>query len=103
MFLDVKPEVLMERLTARRVCRECGAIFNVKNIPPKVEGVCDACNGELYQRSDDCEETIANRLEVYDKQTGSLVARYEAQGVLKRLDGDQGADNLAKEVLSLIK
>jgi adenylate kinase len=103
MFLDVAEDILMQRLTARRVCRQCGMIFNVRNIPPKVDGICDACNGELYQRADDCVETITNRLEVYNTQTESLVSRYEKKGILKRLDGDQGADNLAAEVMSLIK
>ncbi|OVE76995.1 adenylate kinase [bacterium E08(2017)] len=103
MFLDVPRDVLITRLTGRRICRQCGVSFHVVNIPPKVEGVCDACGGELYQRADDSEETIKNRLDVYNEQTKSLISYYEERGLLKRLDGDQGADNLAQEVLSLIQ
>lgn len=103
LFLDVPRDVLVFRLTGRRICRQCGISFHVTNIPPKVEGVCDACGGELYQRADDCEETILNRLEVYNSQTESLISYYEKLGILTRLNGDSGADNLASEVMSLIK
>lgn len=101
-FLDVPRDVLISRLTGRRICRACGASFHMLNIPPKQEGICDACGGELYQRPDDCEGTIVNRLEVYNKQTETLVSRYDEKGVLYRLDGDQGAAELAAEVLSLL-
>lgn len=103
LFLDVPRATLISRLTGRRICRQCGVSFHVRNIPPKVEGVCDACGGELYQRADDSEDTIVNRLEVYSNQTQSLISYYDKRGILRRLDGDQGADNLASEVLSLIK
>jgi adenylate kinase len=103
LFLDVPRDVLITRLTGRRICRSCGISFHVTNIPPKVEGVCDACGGELYQRADDCEETIVNRLEVYNNQTESLISHYEKRDLLTRLDGDQGANNLAVEVKSLLK
>lgn len=103
IFLDVPRDVLIQRLTGRRICRGCGMSYHVVNIPPKKEGVCDACGGELYQRPDDSEETIINRLEVYNRQTESLVSYYEQRGLLKRLDGDQGADSLAREVISLLK
>jgi adenylate kinase len=70
----------------------------VINIPPAVEGVCDACGGELYQRKDDNEETIANRLDVYNRQTESLISRYEEKGLLVSLDSDQGVASLMAEI-----
>lgn len=88
-FLATPREVIIQRLTGRRVCKDCGASFHIINIPPKVEGVCDACGGELYQRKDDNEETIANRLDVYNNQTESLIARYKEKGLLVSLDSDR--------------
>jgi adenylate kinase len=97
-FLATPREVIIQRLTGRRVCRECGASFHIVNIPPKVKGICDACGGELYQRKDDNEETIANRLDVYNRQTESLISRYENKGLLARLDSDQGVESLMVEI-----
>lgn len=87
--LQVPQEVLIPRLTGRRVCRNCGASFHMVFNPPKAENVCDRCEGELYQRSDDNEETAVNRLSVYNTQTAPLIAYYEEQGVLKNIDGEQ--------------
>jgi len=101
-FLDTPREVLISRLTGRRVCRACGATYHVVNIPPRQEGVCDACGGELYQRADDCRETIENRLEVYNRETEALIARYEEQGLLVRVNSDQGVDNLVAEIAALL-
>lgn len=103
LFLDCPRDVIMSRLTGRRVCRDCGAPFHVRNMKPKKEGVCDACGGELYQRPDDREETIANRLEVFNRQTESLVARYEAQGKLVKLESDRPVDELVGDVAALLK
>lgn len=103
VFLDSPREVLIRRLTGRRVCRDCGACFHITTMQPKKEGVCDACGGELYQRPDDEEETIANRLDVYDRQTESLVSRYENQGVLVKVDSDQQVAPLVKEVAELLE
>lgn len=103
VFLDAPREVLIRRLTGRRVCRECGACFHVLTMQPKKEGVCDECGGELYQRPDDEEETIVNRLDVYNRQTESLVSRYEEQGVLVKVDSDQDVKPLVKEVAALLE
>lgn len=97
-LLDAPREVLMQRLTGRRVCRACGAVFHVVNIPPKVAGVCDACGGALYQRPDDSEATIANRLDVYNRQTEGLIARYDRQGILVRVDSSRGVEALVEGV-----
>lgn len=102
-FLDAAREVLMQRLTGRRVCRKCGAVFHVTNMPPRKAGVCDACGGELYQRADDSEATIANRLDVYNRQTESLIAWYKGKGLLVRVDSARNADVLVQEIRSILK
>jgi adenylate kinase len=101
-FLDAPRSVLMQRLTGRRVCRACGAVFHVVNMPPRKAGVCDACGGELYQRSDDSEATIANRLDVYNRQTESLISWYEGKGLLSRVDSSKNASVLVKEIRSIL-
>ncbi len=102
-MLVVPDEELMERLTGRRVCRQCGATFHTVFNPPKVEGVCDACGGELYQRSDDAPETVRNRLFVYYKQTSPLIGYYFAKGLLVRIDGLRSIDEVNKDLLVLIQ
>jgi adenylate kinase len=97
-FLDSPRTVLVQRLSGRRICRKCGTNYHMVNVPPKREGVCDRCGGELYQRPDDCEATIANRLDVYNRQTESLISWYERQGVLARVNSDQGVDKLVAEI-----
>jgi adenylate kinase len=85
--IDVPNEELMGRLTGRRTCRQCGQGFHVMFDPPKQEGVCDKCNGELYQRDDDNEETVGNRLKVYADQTQPLIDYYTAKGLLRPIEG----------------
>jgi len=89
VFMAVELPVIIRRLTGRRVCRGCGAVYHIENIPSKVEGVCDVCGGELYQRADDNEETIKNRMDVYLKSTTPIIDYYEAQDKLKRVDASQ--------------
>jgi len=84
--------VVIDRLSGRRVCRSCGAIYHVKNMPPRSEGVCDRCGGELYIRDDDKLEAIAKRLEVYRKQTEPLIRYYEKLGLLRDIDAAQNAE-----------
>lgn len=85
-LLEVPKEVLVDRIAGRLICRDCGAVYHATNMPPEKEGVCDLCGGELYQRSDDNRETVLNRLEVYERQTASLISYYEEQGVLRRVN-----------------
>jgi adenylate kinase len=99
-LLEAPRELVIQRLTGRRICRGCGANFHVTNIPPRREGVCDRCGGELYQRPDDTEATIANRLDVFQRQTESLVAYYEKQGKLVRVDASQHRDRTIAEVVA---
>lgn len=101
-FLDAPREILISRLAGRRVCRQCGASYHIVNMPPKKKGVCDVCGGELYQRADDTEQTIVNRLEVYNKQTESLISRYEKKDLLIRVKSDQEADGIAEELIGIL-
>ena len=80
--IDVPKEVILDRLTTRRTCTQCGEIYNVKSNPPKVEGVCDKCGGDVVQRDDETEEAISNRLDVYNEKTAPLAGFYEKEGML---------------------
>ncbi len=82
VYFKVDDDIILQRLTARQNCRQCGAIFNKLFMPSKVEGVCDACGGELYQRPDDSLETAKSRLEVFYKQTSPLIDYYTGQGLV---------------------
>jgi adenylate kinase len=84
--IDVPTEVILDRLTTRRTCTDCGAIYNVKSNPTKVEGVCDSCGGSVEQRDDETEEAINNRLKVYNEQTAPLIGFYEKEGLLLTVD-----------------
>jgi adenylate kinase len=100
--IAVEKEELMIRLLGRRVCKACGASFHVKNMPPKVEGVCDNCGGELIQRADDNEETVSNRIEVYNSQTMPLVEYYEKAGNIAHIDGAIGLENVFNSIVSAL-
>jgi adenylate kinase len=80
--INVPRNVILERLTTRRTCVDCGAIYNVKSMPPKVEGICDKCGGKIVQRDDETEEAISNRLDVYNEKTAPLVGFYKNEGML---------------------
>ena len=90
--IEVDKSFLVDRLTGRRVCRTCGATFHVTNKAPKVEGVCDKCGGELYQRNDDTVETVSNRLDVYAAQTAPLIDYYQSKGVMSSIDGSKSME-----------
>lgn len=100
--IEVAEEVLIPRLTGRRVCRQCGASYHMVFNPPKEEGVCGQCGGELYQRSDDTVETAKNRLNVYNSQTEPLIAFYEEKGLIKRINGDQPIDKVFQDILKAL-
>ena len=88
VYLEASEEVLVKRLSGRRVCRDCGKIFHLVNMPPKTEGVCDLCGGELYQRPDDQPEAIRHRFRVYQDKTADLIRWYDEKGLLTRVPGD---------------
>jgi adenylate kinase len=98
VLLDVAFEELMQRLTGRRTCKDCGAIYNVYLSAPKQEGVCDSCGGELFQREDDNEETIGNRLKVYEDQTAPLVHYYAEQDKLHTIAGVGDVNDITAKI-----
>lgn len=100
--LTVPREILIPRLTGRRVCKSCGAVYHLINKPPKNPGRCDIDNGELLQRTDDSEATILNRLLVYENQTAPLIAYYENRGLIRHIAATQTPDQIANIVLGFI-
>jgi adenylate kinase len=101
--LDVDTEALVERLTGRRTCKECGRGYHVTFDPSREEGKCDACGGILFQRDDDKEATIRKRLQVYADQTSPLIDYYRDAGVLLELDGMQPISQVQEKMLSLLQ
>jgi len=96
--IDVPRDVILDRLTTRRTCTGCGAIYNVKSNPPKEEGKCDACGGDVVQRDDETEEAIGNRLDVYNEKTAPLANFYDKEGMLLTVNATSSDD-----VISAIK
>ena len=103
LYLDVAEEELVRRLTGRRVCRNCGASYHVDFDPPEVEGVCDECGGDLYQRDDDTEETARERIRVYNENTQAVIDYFREKGVLVEIDGEQDPDGVWAEVEDAIE
>ena len=103
ILVDADVDVLIERISGRRVCKNCGATYHVKNLPPKVEGICDVCGNELVQRPDDNEETARDRIEVYNEQTSPLIDYYEKSGRLARFDGNEDIDVVYENVRNSLK
>lgn len=100
--IDVEKEELMKRLTGRRVCKACGATFNVSGMPPEKDGICDKCGDELVQRADDTAETAENRIEVYNSQTKPLLDYYDRSGNIVHLDGSIGLENLFAKISGIL-
>ena len=100
--ITMDQELLVSRITGRRICKDCGATYHIANIPSKVEGICDKCGGELYQRADDEEATVRNRLEVYEKQTKPLVDYYENRGLYRRINGNQEVSKVCQDMISAL-
>ncbi len=100
--IEVDKAFLVDRLTGRRVCRACGATYHVTNKAPKVEGVCDKCGGELYQRNDDKIETVSNRLDVYAAQTAPLIEYYQSKGIMSSIDGSKSMEEVLADIRSAL-
>jgi adenylate kinase len=96
-------DVILGRLTGRRVCRKCGALFHRVNRPPLKDSVCDVCGGELYQRTDDNEKTILARMQVYQETTTPIIDYYAKQHKLRKLDANLGADDVRRVVAAMFK
>ncbi|MBB6447551.1 adenylate kinase [Bacillus benzoevorans] len=100
--IDVDQEILMERLTGRRICKACGSTYHLVFNPPAKEGVCDRCGGELYQRADDNAETVENRLQVNIAQTKPLLDFYETKGYLRNFNGQQDINKVFADLDELL-
>ena len=98
VFFDVSRPELLRRLTGRRVCRACGRTFHLVSAPPAVAGTCDVCGGELHQRPDDSEATVATRLDVYQAQTAPLLAYYRGRGLLSEVSGEGSVGRVADAI-----
>ena len=103
IFFDVSRDELLRRLTGRRICRQCGTAFHLVSAPPKVAGRCDQCGGELYQREDDAESTVARRLDVYQTQTAPLLDYYKERGLLVRVRGEGSVDEVAAQIQKAVR
>lgn len=101
VYFDTTDATSIARLSGRRVCRACGINYHIKNMRPKIDGRCDVCGGQLYQRQDDKVNTIKNRLKVYKKQTKDLTSYYEKKGILKAVSGDLEVEEVFKQLSSL--
>ncbi len=102
IYMDVSQDILLKRISGRQTCKSCGAVYNTYFFPPTKDGVCDACGGELYQRSDDTLETAQNRLDVYFEQTTPLIEHYRGQGLLHEVDGQQVIEQVKQAMLTAL-
>jgi adenylate kinase len=100
--LEVGDEEVVKRIALRRTCRSCGAVYHLIFNPPSREGVCDRCGGELYQRDDDREEVVRNRLKVYRQQTKPLLEFYRRRGLLRDVNGERSIEDVFKEILAAL-
>ncbi|VAX10786.1 Adenylate kinase [hydrothermal vent metagenome] len=102
LFIDVDPDIIMQRLEGRRTCTSCGQMYNTYTTPPAVDGVCDKCGGRLHQRSDDNESTIDNRLKVYAQQTAPLVQYYQQSNRLGQVQGLGDIEDIFSAVCAIL-
>lgn len=103
IYLDTSFDILLERLSGRRVCLHCGANYHIVNSPPQEEGVCDRCGGQLYQREDDRIETIKKRYEVYLQQTEEIIGYYKKKKILFKVSGDLAKDEIFHKITAKIE
>jgi adenylate kinase len=101
--IDVEKGELIKRLTGRRTCRQCGRGYHVIFDPPLNKDLCDKCQGELYQRDDDNEDTVRNRLEVYDSQTFPLIQYYKEKNLVRSIDGQGGIQQIFDRIVQVLK
>lgn len=101
--VNVEPEILINRIVGRRICKNCGATFHVEFNKPRQEGICDNCGQPLVQRADDTIETAGSRLKVYDDSTAPVLAYYKKQNLLKTVNGDQAVDKVFEDIKAILK
>lgn len=102
IYIDISEEELIKRMSGRRICKDCGSVYHLLFNPPKVDGKCDLCEGELYQRDDDKEETIRKRLKVYKEDTKPLIKYYKDKGILRRVDGSKDIEEVKNTIEDII-
>ncbi|NCB42360.1 MAG: adenylate kinase [Clostridia bacterium] len=105
LVLDIRvsEDILLSRMIGRRICKNCGKLYHIVNMPPQKDGICDVCGGEVYQRADDSAETVKNRFKVYIEQTSPLTEYYEKIGKLITLDGAKDPDELFVQICDLLE
>jgi len=103
VYIEIPVDAAIKRLSGRRSCKACGAVYHAVFNPPKVAGVCDKCGGELYQRQDDSEEVIRTRFSVYEKETVPLIERYKKMGKLIEVSGGASVEEVRKMIFSSLK
>jgi adenylate kinase len=103
LYIQVPSEVLLQRLSGRLTCRNCGAMYHKVLMPPKAPGKCDVCGGELYERVDDTEETVRKRLDVYFRDTAPLIAYYRSRGLLVEVNGNQAVELVTADLENAIR
>lgn len=102
LLIEVPKEFILDRMTGRRVCPDCGASYHVKFNPTKVENKCDICGGVVVQRADDCEATVNERLDIYEAQTQPLIDFYKEDGCLATVDGTKTIDDVFKDICGIL-
>lgn len=102
-YLDAPRELLVSRLAGRRICGSCGANYHLVNVKPKMDGVCDRCDGKLYQRPDDSEETVNTRLNVYEDMACDLVEHYGQRSLLRRVDSSRRPEDAVADIASVLR
>ncbi|MHA1268320.1 MAG: adenylate kinase [Candidatus Helarchaeota archaeon] len=103
IFFDVPTEVLVERLSGRRSCKNCNAVYHIKFNPPKQPNVCDKCGSELYQREDDKDETVRKRIDAYNSQTKPLIEYYKNKSILITIDGSKPINEISSDIEKILK
>jgi adenylate kinase len=100
--IEVDKDILVGRAVGRRICKSCGATYHVEFNPPKVDGTCDVCGGELYQRADDNEETVSKRIQVYLDETKPLADYYSNEGIIANINGEQSIDKVFADIVDAL-
>ncbi|MDO4772388.1 MAG: adenylate kinase [Bacillota bacterium] len=101
--IDVDKGLLVDRISGRRVCKDCKEGYHIQNQKPKQDGVCDVCGGELIQRKDDTKETVENRIQVYESQTAPLIDYYGKKGIRKDIDGSKEFDEVFQQIVAVLE
>ena len=101
--IEVDKDILVGRAVGRRICKSCGATYHVEFNPPKVDGTCDVCGGELYQRADDNEETVSKRIQVYLDETKPLADYYSNEGIIANINGEQSIDKVFADIVDALE